>query len=341
MIWVASAAVTRAQEPALTWQAPEGCPARGAWLSSLRSRVDDAAWNEAAPKLRASVRIDTTETGYVLQLDTELDGAPGQRRLEAARCEELVEASALIVAFAIDPEAAARTANAAPVVASDGTPPVVAPVAAEPVVPAPAEPALPEAEKPKPLTPPVEAGGDSERAPERPRPRTQLFVRPLALLDVGTLPAVGVGPSLVLGLRVRRVSIELGASYLPAQLIAEATERRVISELRWLAGSAGACYSLFPDGRLDVAPCARMELGRLWGRGRNLDAEMVSGGAVWLAVLAGAQVSYELVRGLEVGLEMAAGLPLLAAAFRVDGFGEVHETPSVVGRFAAGITLSF
>jgi hypothetical protein len=68
---------------------------------------------------------------------------------------------------------------------------------------------------------------------------------------------------------------------------------------------------------------------------------MINGGATWLALLAGAQVSYEVVRGLEVGLEAAAGLPLLAAAFRVEGLGEVHETPSVVGRFSAGITLSF
>jgi hypothetical protein len=240
LIWVASAGLARgqqprAEEPALTWQAPEGCPPRETWLSSLRSRVDDAAWNEAAPKLRASVRIDTTETGYALQLDTELDGATGQRRIEAARCEELVEASALIVAFAIDPEAEARTASAAPVVASDGAPPAVAPVAGEPVVPAP-EPAPPEAappeaappeaaptgpaaEKPRPLAPPVEtrpSGNDSKRVPDQSRPRTQLFVRPLALLDAGTLPAVGVGPSLVLGLRIRRVSIELGVSYLPA-----------------------------------------------------------------------------------------------------------------------------
>lgn len=360
LIWVASAGLVRgqqprAQEPALTWQAPEGCPTRDAWLSSLRSRVDEAAWNEAAPKLRASVRIDTTETGYALQLDTELDGATGQRRIEAASCAELVEASALIVAFAIDPEAAGRTASAAPVVASDGAPAVVTPVegssvALAPIAAAPAEAAAPEpapaeAVRPVPRVEPRAKGFDRERPPEHVRavvrPRSQLFVRPLALLDIGTLPALGVGPSLAVGLRIRRISLELGVSYLPAQLIIEATADRIIGELRWLAGSAGACYSLFPDQRLDAAPCVRMELGRLWGRGRNLEADMISAGATWLALLAGAQVSYEIWRGLAVNLEVAAGLPLLASAFRVDAVGEVHETPSVVGRLSAGVTLSF
>jgi len=363
LIWIASAGLVRgqqprAQEPALTWQAPEGCPTREVWLSLLRSRVDEAAWNEAAPKLRAAVRIDTTDTGYALQLDTELDGATGQRRIEAASCAELVDASALIVAFAIDPEAASRAASSAPIVASDGAPAVVTPVEGEPVAPAPAEAAPPQPPPPEPAPPeaaqvkrpvprvePRPKGVDRERAPEHARavlrPRAQLFVRPLAMLDTGTLPTLGVGPSLAVGLRIRRISLELGVSYLPAQLIIEATDDRIIGELRWLAGSAGACYSLFPDQRLDAAPCVRMELGRLWGRGRNLEADMVSAGATWLALLAGAQVSYELLRGLAVGLEVAAGLPLLASAFRVDAVGEVHETPSVVGRLSAGVTLSF
>jgi hypothetical protein len=347
VIWVA-AGVARAQEPALTWQAPEGCPTRDAWLSALRARVDDAAWNEAAPKLRASVRIDLTETGYALQLDTELDGASGQRRIEAARCEELVDASALIVAFAIDPNAASRAASATPRVASDGLPPVVAPTETEAdVAPVPV-PAPPKPVEPKKRMPPVDVppkGYDPERPTdhlrEPARSGTGLLVRPLWLFDVGTLPTLGTGPSLMVGLRIGRLSLELGASYLLAQSIADPSADRVIGELRWLAGSAGACYAVLPESRFDLASCLRAELGRLWGRGRNLDEDMFSGGATWLAVLVGIQVSVELVRGLELATELGAGLPLLASAFTVGGVGKVHETPSAVGRLSAGVTLVF
>lgn len=333
-----------AQEPAVSWQVPEGCPTRAAWLSELRARVDDAAWNEAAPKLRASVRIEITATGYALQLDTELDGAAGQRRIEAARCDELVEASALIVAFAIDPSAASRTASATALVASEGAPPVVAPSEAEADVTAPLEPAPPPKPVPRVSVPP--RGFDAERPPayarERPsRSRIGLLVRPLWLLDLGTLPKLATGPSLLIGLRIGRASFEVGASYLFAQSVTVPNDDRVVGELRWLAGSAGACYSLLPDRRFGIASCARAELGRLWGHGRNLNDGAFGGGATWLAALIGAQLRFELVRGLAVGAELSAGLPLLASAFTVAAVGKVHQTPSAVARLSAGVTLAF
>lgn len=333
---LASSSLARAQEPQLTWQAPDvACPSRDVWLSSLRARVDPAAWQQAAPKLRAGVRIEPEEGGYALQLDTVLDGAVGQRRLEGASCGELVEASALIVALAIDPHAAERAVSAVPVVApSAGT---AAPTAIQtqpasvPVVasePPPAPPAEPTPEQPEPET-------------ERPASSTRFFIRPLLLTDLGTLPDLAIGPAFHAGVRFGRLSVELGASYLLGQSVTEPDTTRVLGELRWLAGHAGICFSVLPRSRFDLAPCARFELGRLWGQGRNLADDELSGGATWAAAVPGVRLGFEVVHGFWLDAELAAALPLLPSAFTVIGVGEVHESPAVAGRLSAGFSLHF
>jgi hypothetical protein len=103
---------------------------------------------------------------------------------------------------------------------------------------------------------------------------------------------------------------------------------------------ARACHDLL-ESRLELAPCARLEYGRLWGRGRNLEGAAFSGGATWLALLAAVKVGFEVVDPLSAVLELAAGAPLLAAEFAVDGLGQAHETPDVFGRVSFGAELAF
>lgn len=362
LLVVASGGVARAQEPSLAWRAPAACPAREAWLAALRARVAPAAWQASAPKLRAVVTIESSATGFTLALETELDGAIGQRRIEAARCEELVDASALIVALAIDPSAAER-ASAAPLVApsSEASPGPSASTEVETPTPsseAPAQPAAEPAKKPEPnaepkpktvevspelRAPPYEEERPRPPAPERPRDPSgaRFFVRPVALLDAATLPKLALGPALQAGVRFGELRVEAGVGYLLAQSLQSPMDGRVLGELRWLGGSAGACYGLVPRRRFDVAPCARAELGYLWGRGRNLDEDEVSGGALWLAFVPGVLLEVEVIHGLLLATELAAGLPLLDSAFTVDGVGELHESPVVTTRLSAGVTLYF
>jgi hypothetical protein len=341
LILLASSSLARAQEPQLTWQAPQACPSRDTWLSSLRARVDPAAWQQAAPKLRVTVRIELADNRYALQLDTVLDGAVGQRRLEGARCAELVEASALIVALAIDPQAAERAALSAPVVAPSGETtqptPIEAQAAPAPVATPEPPPATPAEPKPEPAPEPDQSEPEPKRAPSS----TRFFIRPLLLTDLGTLPELALGPALHAGVRFGRLSVELGASYLLGQSVTEPDTTRVIGELRWLAGHAGVCFGVLPAGRFDLAPCARFELGRIWGQGRNLEDGELSGGATWAAAVPGVRFGFEVVHGFWLDTELAAALPLLPSAFTVVGVGEVHESPAVAGRLAAGFSLHF
>ncbi len=302
------------------------------------------------------MRIEPAATGFALQLDTELDGAVGQRRLEGTLCVELVEASALIVALAIDPNAAERAASVAPIVVpyeetTAPTPiettsaPQPEPAPAEQPVGQPLSVAKPEPPPKRDVAPiPSPAKGyDGERPPEHERTRrqhgAQFFVRPLALLDTATLPALAFGPSLQGGVRFERLRLEGGIRYLLAQALVRPRTPSRIGDMRWLSGMAGVCYDLLRAGRVSVAPCARVELGWLWGEGRNLERATLSGGATWLAFEAGLGLGFEVLRGLSLDAELGAALPVLASAFTVGGVGEVHESPAITGRLSLGFTL--
>jgi len=191
-------------------------------------------------------------------------------------------------------------------------------------------------------TQPVEPVEPVEPRPSRGRIlRPPFSVRALVLLDLGVLPKLAAGPALLIGVRLQRTALELGIAYLPTQSLSADGRDGSVGQLRFLAGSIGACYAALKVGRLELGPCARVEYGRIWGRGQNLDEDTYSGGASWLALLAGARASLQLSELLSVGLELGAGVPLLEPSFSVSGLGEVHATESVVGRLSAGAELRF
>jgi hypothetical protein len=140
---------------------------------------------------------------------------------------------------------------------------------------------------------------------------------------------------------LHRTALELGVAYLPTQSLSAEGRDGSVGQLRFLAGSIGVCYVALKVGRLELGPCGRAEYGRIWGRGRNLDGDTFSGGASWLALLAGGLASLQLFEPVSVGLELGAGVPLLDSSFSIGGLGEVHATESVVGRLSAGVELRF
>ncbi len=236
----------------------------------------------------------------------------------------------------------------------------LAPAEPEPAKPAPIklEPAKPAAAKPAPVEPApkpaprargqelaaedlIEPAPSGARAPTSAPARTQrfFFVRPLLLLDLGTLQRLAVGPALQLGVRFSPITLELGAGLLPEQTLTAAG--RDVGDLYWLGASAGACYGRLLGERIELAPCARLEYGRLHASSRETSAGPTSGAAPWLAASLGVRASYQLSAAIAVVADLAFGLPLLAAAFSIEGVGEVHRTPHAVGRLNAGIELRF
>ncbi len=160
------------------------------------------------------------------------DGAlVGERALhvEGDDCEPLVAAASLVIALAIDPEAATRP-TPAPAPATEA--PRAAPIAA------PAPPRAP------------------SRAP-RLRPRGEVSLGPYAAL--GVVPALAVGVALDALVPVSaRWGLALGARWLPA-----VSSRAGAVDFGWAALRAGACWApvVAPAGALRV--CADVRAGIL------------------------------------------------------------------------------
>jgi hypothetical protein len=100
----------------LSWVAPVGCPDE----ASVRGDVQRLLSGSQAS---AAARADVTHTGDSWRVVVTMNG--GERRLEAASCRALADATALIVAMAVDParvvaNRASRGASASAVDAGSG-----------------------------------------------------------------------------------------------------------------------------------------------------------------------------------------------------------------------------
>jgi hypothetical protein len=91
---------------AFAWQAPQGCPAE----SEVEREIGNLLGGPAVEHARDSLRVQATvEHGpqWFVTLDTESKTASGHRTIEAVTCQGLANATALIVALMIDPDAVA------------------------------------------------------------------------------------------------------------------------------------------------------------------------------------------------------------------------------------------
>jgi hypothetical protein len=83
----------------LDWQAPAQCADRAELESQVYARLPERPRPRSV--LHARGRIEATQTGYRLELQTE----QGRRTLLAQDCEELVNAAALMLALLVDSQA--------------------------------------------------------------------------------------------------------------------------------------------------------------------------------------------------------------------------------------------
>jgi hypothetical protein len=95
----------------LVWNAPPGCPTREAVLAEVRRALTSATLRPAVT--RADVSRLASER-WSVHLVTNVGGVEGERSLEADSCAALVTATALIVAWTIDPLHAAQVVPTPP-----------------------------------------------------------------------------------------------------------------------------------------------------------------------------------------------------------------------------------
>ena len=305
----------------------EGADACGG-AAALREAVDAMLGPTAAepPTLRVHVHEIDERWSVDLQV-SQPDGSEASRHLETETCTAALDATAVVIALAMDPTALATAAS----------------VAAEPPAEqrtVPAVSATPSETKPEPpLEPPPEP--PPEPAPE-PNPTVW---RPAWSVDVGLGGSVGVVPG---GAATLRAAADIGGSAWAAGLggtyelprrVTVATDAAARLQL-WSADAFG-CFVVRPAPRSAVAfpLCGALHAGLMLGRGEGAGIAATSGSTPWVAAGLAAKVRWHSAKriGAFAGLEALA--ILRRPTFVLGGVGRVCCSSPVAAVLVAGITV--
>jgi hypothetical protein len=301
--------VARGQSPTftVTWDAPAGdCPDE----AYLRSAVDQLLGGEdpAGARVEARAHVERAAEGvWRVRLTTAREGAAGERVVESTSCRSLADATALIVALAIDPRRVAQN-QAAP-------------------TPAPAATPAPTPAPPPPLAP----------APTHTPSRFAAFTAISG--DLGTLPQPAYGFLLGGALLAARARIEAYGSYWPSRHAHATSTPSAGGDVLLATGGARGCWIPL-GGALSVAACPGLELGVLHGQGTSVRIRRSADG-VWVAATALARLTWHLAASWGLFLDASLAVPLVRDQFELDDIGTIHRAAPAEGRAAFGPELRF
>jgi hypothetical protein len=292
-----------------SWQAPTGCPSRGQVSGEIARLLGGEIRVPQGGDITARAAVEHGLT-WSLAMDTELAGRPGRRSLEAASCQDLANAAALIIALMIDPDA----------VAAHATPPQ--PVAAPP-----------------PVTPPEPDPGPAPKS----RPRAVEFLVGIhAAGSYGTLPSIDIGVGGGIGLAGRRWRAELRGSYglRRDQKAWAAAPAGAYGQFNFWAVAFAGCFNIGRES-LAFGPCADAEVGVTSAKGFGV-SQSLPADTLWSALGAGGYAAISLGRHLGLPLHLDVLAPLRRSEFVFKNEPKrVFQAPAVGVRMSAGIELRF
>jgi hypothetical protein len=302
-----------AHELDLTWQAVPGCPSPADVEAQFARLLGGAARAPSGKRISASAVVrSTSHHRWTLELATVLDGAVGRRNLLGDSCASVASAAALLLALMIDPAALERAAGPREPSASQ-----------TPAAPPP----------PAPKTPPAVAVSAPARAPQAPRVLGP-FARLFAGADVGLLPSPAPAAGLALGVRVRRVGLELSFRATGVRRLAANPE--ATGDFQLLVGGARACGEL--GGHAVVwRLCLGGELERLSGTG--MIDPVRSGTALMGAGTGGLCVAVPVSSRVALSLDLDAALRPYHPAFSDSG-ARIFRIPLASGFVALGLIFT-
>lgn len=346
-----------AEAIAISYRAEGTCPREEQFVASARRYTTRFSRVDARHDVRRfEVRLDPKGADYAGTLVvTAPDGAASAREIVGPDCAAVARALAVIVALAIDPDA--NVAEPAPeeAPAPEDAPAEAAiepaPEAAPPdAAPAPEEArALPASDLPQ----PAPAPGADERAdgpPPAPSPRDPLRLsfalearaELTSAVVFGALPVVGaaletrahlgrtlpswLSPSLAVGVR----------QSLPRELRAGAG----VSAFSWTAATIRLCPLRLSAlaSRLEVAPCAEIDVGVLEATARRIpDAKRTSN--AWFDRGASLRASYQLSPSWGVGAGLLVTAPVTRNRFALASGELVSQAPAVGTTFGVFLEL--
>jgi hypothetical protein len=313
------ASVAGAQEPvSLAWNAPVGCPTGGAVLADMKAILGGPTPH------RVTARADVTQLGpehWSVHVATDVDGTQGERTLDADSCASLAKATALILAWAVDP-VKARAA-----MATKQAEPATAPPAATP---------------------------SAEQPPSSPSSPLSLaaVVAVSGMGDVGTLQSPGGGVQLALGALVGPLRFELTGGYWFEQDAAQQESGRpsviVGSHIHLLDAGLRACFRWRLDARFELDPCAGAAIVHASSDGYATSSRSfvkASGTGDWAALHGDVLVAWRIIGPFalraSVGMELTPTRPQFTVT-TVQPSEQLLHKPSLVGGTATlGVEAHF
>jgi hypothetical protein len=296
----------------LEYAAHQGCPDAVVFFWNTQQRTSHLrpVNDVGAPLVKVTITRKNSASVGILALS-----GPGvtamDRRVEAATCDEVVSALALVIVLAFDPDAL------------DAAPPVVAP-----------------ARSPAPVAAPSVPGAARVVSIPR-RERAAAGIRATATTGIAPGLRPTFGPFLAyqsLRDRLVRPRIELGVAIAPDATMATESGEATL-------GSVGAHLQGCPlewqlTSFLTAAPCLQISVARLTGEGDpSLEVQHVQK-RWWAAGSAVAAFRFSFAERLFLQASAAIGLTLVRAEFVLDG-KEAYAVPSVAGEMAFGAGTHF
>jgi hypothetical protein len=329
----------------LEWTAPPVCPD----VAYVRQAVGRLLRRASSASGRLSAHAFVTEASggrWHAEIETSTPAASGRRTLDAGRCEELADATALIVALMIDPSAvmapAAEAATSAPSSATGSVPDTGMPVAA-PATLAPLDEQAPSVgaapgtavAEARPRTPEaVVVPKLSAAKPTQPVPSKEagpFFAAAGVVAGLGALPGVAAGATLQFGARFDRLRIGVGASYWPPESATNPAHPPAGARVDLETGSVATCATLVRTPRVEGGPCLGFEAGRMHAMGTHA-VSTAEGAAAWAAASAGGYATVFVLPPVALAAELDVAVPLTIPDFELTHVGTAFEAGRVAGK---------
>jgi hypothetical protein len=291
------------------WTAPDSCPS----VRALEAEIDQLLGGPARERVRENLVVRAAvehAAQWSVTLETTSPASTGHRTIEAATCQALANASALIVALMIDPDAvAAHSAQAKP---------------EPPPSPAPAPPPLP-------------------ALPDAPAPRkTHALVGLVAAGNLGMLPKPDVGPGIALGLLHKgwRLMARAAVGLRAVDSDPLSGPDGAYGRFRFFTGTLVGCWTHVTRA-FDIGPCADVEIGAVRGEGKNTARDHAAT-VPWFGVGVGTVTVWKANPWLHFPLHLDAVMPIHGPDYVLGPSDTpLFTTWRVGGRLTIGVELQF
>jgi hypothetical protein len=297
----------------LRWTAPDRCPTEVEVREAIGAYLGREEFSPALDDVVVDGEIiEGAERSFLLAVEVHLPEGTVERTVEAARCAELRDAAALIIAVGLDP---LRVARAVP------------PLGEEPA-PAPPEP-------PPPAPPPVVL---SEKAPPPPKSSGRTLFADLRFggaLEVGAVPGATGGLHMAVALVGPRFRVEVTGRYMfPRRIHPFAAPMEAGIDVQSGAVAVRGCF--VPHvGPVEFPSCAQVEGGVMRGRGVGVSRSEIAH-RPYVGVVVGQELVWHSRRRIGLWVGADGVLFVLRPLFVVDDLGTALEGGWAAFRALAG-----